>query len=109
MPREYKPLIPQSIGEIMDLLASMMLSAPTFRDAYFTERNVETEFFALNEGLGVMRKKLGEERYDALIDLSHRMRAHFEADPDDTNGQARSGRKLIREMEDLLKRHAAKT
>jgi|CXWL01.1.fsa_nt_gi hypothetical protein len=108
MPRSYKPLIPQSIGEIKDLLASMMLSSPTFTDAYFTERSVDTEFFALNEGLGVVRDKLGEERYAAAVDLSNRMRAHFEADPEDTNGEARAGRALIREMQELLKKRPAK-
>ena len=79
MPRPYKPLIPQNVGEIMDKLGSMMLSAPTFNDPYFTERSVETEFSALNEGLAVVRGNLGEERYAKLIDLSNRMRAHFEA------------------------------
>ena len=108
MPRSEKPLIPQSIGEVMDLLASMMLSSPTFKDAYFTERSIDTEFFALNEGLGVVRKKLGEERYAAAIKLSNRMRAHFAADPEDSNGEARAGRKLIREMEELLAKRPAK-
>jgi hypothetical protein len=31
------------------------------------------------------------------------MRALFEADPDDVNGGTTAGRKLIREMEDILK------
>ncbi len=43
---------------------------------------INTEFFALNEGLKNLRKKLGEERYKALVALSNWMRAHFEADPE---------------------------
>jgi hypothetical protein len=103
MPRSYEPLVPQNVGEIMDLLASMMLSSPTFKDSYFVERSIETEFFALNEGLKLSRKRLGEHRYETLIDLSFRTRAHFEASPEKDSDDARAGRKLIREMEVILR------
>jgi hypothetical protein len=93
----------------MDKLGSMMLGAPAFKDraGYFPQKSIDTEFFALNEGLGTLRKKLGEERYGQLKALSDQMRALFESDPDNTNGGARAGCKLIREMEDIL-RSAAK-
>lgn len=104
MPKPYLPYIPQGKSEIMDKLAFMMLSSPTFIDetGYFPGRNVDTTFFALNEGLQLIRKRLGEEKYAALIDLSARMRAHFEADPEDETGEAIKGREIIHEMEDLL-------
>ena len=103
MPRPYKPYIPQNIGEIVDHLMTM-LASPTMKDTtgYFPGRNVDIEFFALNEGLKLVRNKLGEERYDALVGLADRMREHFEADPDDNTGDANAGRALIGEMEDLL-------
>ena len=99
-----KHYIPQSIGEIMDLLGFMMLKSPTFVDesGYFPGQNIETVFFSLNEGLKVVAKKLGEDRYAALASLSERMRAHFEADPEDKTDGAIKGRELIHEMEDLL-------
>lgn len=102
--RPYKPYIPQSIGEIMDHLASMMLDSPAFEDdsGYFPGRNIDTTFFELNEGLKVVRKKLGEERYTALAALSDRMRAHFEADPENKTDDTLKGRAIIHEMEDLL-------
>ena len=99
----YKPYVPQNVGDMMDLLGMVMLSSPTFKDDYFTERNVETVFSTLNGGLQNTRKKLGEERFQALRTLSDRMRAHFEADPEDKTGDALAGRRLIREMEDILK------
>ena len=101
----YIPYIPQTIGELMDKLGSMMLGAPSFKDrtGYFPQMNLDTEFFALNEGLVALRRKLGEERYVALRRLSDQMRALFESDPDNTNGGTKAGRKLIREMEDILK------
>lgn len=100
----YRPYIPQNIGELMDQLGSMMLGAPTFKDktGYFPQ-NIDTEFFALNEGLLVIRKKLGEERYAALRTLSDKMRALFEADPEDKTGETQAGREIIHEMEDILK------
>lgn len=100
----YKPYIPQGVGELMDKLGSMMLSSPTFIDktGFFHLDSIDTAFFALNEGLKTVRKKVGEEKYQALVDLSARMRAHFEADPEDETGEAIKGRELIHEMEDIL-------
>jgi hypothetical protein len=97
-----KRYIPGTISEIMDYLGSMMLSSPTMTHPEFPFLNIDSTFYALNEGLARASKKLGEERYAKLLQLSNRMRAHFEADLDDTNGEARKGRRLINEMEDLL-------
>ncbi len=82
----------------------MLFAAPTFRDktGYLPRENIDTTFFSLNEGLLVIRKKLGEERYAALRAMSDKMRALFESDPDDKTGDTRAGRKLIHEMEDIL-------
>lgn len=104
MSRSREPYIPRTIGEIMDQLGAMMLYSPTFRDPLgeFPEQNIDTEFFALNEGLKLARKKPGEERYSALIALSDRMRGLFEADPEDKSEESMVGRELIVEMQDLL-------
>ena len=102
MSQPFPVYVPKSVGEVLDLLASFMLSSPTFKDDYFTERNVETEFFRLNESLLLIRHKLGEERYAKLLDLSNRMRAHFEADPENKTDETIKGRELILEMEDIL-------
>ena len=101
----YKPYIPQDLSEILDQVRSMMLGSPDFKDdtGYFPERNIDTAFFSLNEGLQLIRGKLGEERYMTLRAMSDQMRALFESDPDNTNGNTKAGRKLIREMEDILK------
>jgi len=103
--RRYKPHIPQDIGQLMDKVGSMMLGAPTFKDrtGYFPQKNIDTEFFALNEGLLAVRKTLGEERYTTLKALSDKMRALFEADPEDKTGDTQAGREIIHEMEDVLR------
>jgi len=100
----YKPYVPQDVGELLDYLAHMRLASPTFKDktGYLPRENIDTTFFSLNEGLLVIRKKLGDERYAVLKALSDKMRASFESDPDDKTGDARVGRSLIREMEDIL-------
>ena len=97
-----KPYIPRSVSEIWDFLGAMMLSAPTFKDktGYFPDRNVDTEFFAL------IRKKVGEENYQALVALSDKMRAHFEAEPEDKTEDGIKGRDCIIEMEEILKASA---
>ena len=101
---EYKPYIPQTIDELWDQVGSMMLGSPAFEDksGYFPGMSIDSEFFALNEGLERVRPLLGEERYQALIDLSDRMRAHFEADPENKTDDTIKGRELIHEMENLL-------
>jgi len=104
MPRSYTPHIDATIGELMDQLGFMILKSPTFEDPVFPGRNVESVFAALGESLNAVRSKLGEERFQALTDLSGKARAHFEADPHDANGEARAGRRLIYEMRDILER-----
>lgn len=102
---EPKPYVPASLGEIYDLLGSMVLDAPTFIDPLgdFPDRNIDSEFLTLIHGCGVIRKKLGEDRYAQVMDLAARAKALFVADQDDTNGKTGEGRTLLFEMEDVLK------
>ena len=101
----HHPHVPQDIGELLDQLAYMRLASPKFEDqtGYLPGRNIDTAFLGLNEGLLVVRKELGEERYATLKALSDKMRALFESDTDDMTGDARAGRRLIRDTEDVLK------
>jgi hypothetical protein len=111
MPPPYKPYIPKNVGEVIELLGWMMLSSPTFIDktGYFPGRNVDSAFIALNEGLQAIRGRLGEALYLKLMEMSDRMRAHFEADPEDKTDDALKGRDIIVEMENLLKQRARKS
>jgi tRNA 2-selenouridine synthase SelU len=106
----YKPYVPQDVGELLDQLAYMMLSSPTFKDktGYLPHTSIDTAFFSLNEGLLAVREKLGEQRYVALRAMSDKMRALFEADPEDETGDTHAGCMLIQEMEDLLTSFAKK-
>jgi hypothetical protein len=98
----YRPYIPKTIDEVIEQLGFIFIKSPTFEDPFFIGRNVETVFAALKEGLQNIRTKIGEERYAELMSLSDLTRAYFEADPEDSIGQAREGRKLVREMQATL-------
>ena len=103
----YPPIeayVAQTIGELMDKLGSMMLDSPKFVDTsgYFPKQSLDTTFEGLTYSLDHLRKKLGERRYHKLVELTGQMRAHFEADPEDTTGEAWEGRRIINDMEDLL-------
>lgn len=110
MSKNYSVYIPKTVGEVVDHLASMMLESPRFKDAsgYFPEQNIDTEFYALNEGLKKLQKRLGEERYQQLKTLSDQMRRHFEADPEDRSDDAIKGREIILEMRELLSKSKKK-
>jgi hypothetical protein len=102
--RPVKMYIPSDLGEVLDHLSHMLLSAPKFLDktGYFPFENLEYVFRQLSEGLSNVREILGEERYLKLTEMSDQMRALFEADPDDKTGDTLKGCKVIHEMEDIL-------
>jgi hypothetical protein len=106
--KPYQPYIPKDISEVMDLLGWMALKAPRFEDdsGYFPGQNIDTEFFALQEGLKTIRQIVGEENYLTLVSLSDKMRTHFAADPEDKTDDGIRGRDCIQEMEDILKASA---
>lgn len=108
-----KLYIPKTRGEVVDQLGSMMLSAPKFKSRlpWHFEENIDTNFFELNEGLKAVRRQVGEETYAQLVALSDKMRAHFEADPEDKTEDGLKGRDCIDEMIALLRasgRHRAR-
>jgi hypothetical protein len=101
----YTAPIYDDIEDIRTFLCWMVLAGPTFIDqsGYFPGRDMDKVFFGLNESLKRIRNKVGDERYQKLADMSRRMRAHFEADPEDKTDDAIKGRELIEDMRDLLK------
>jgi hypothetical protein len=106
-----KLYIPEGVSEVMDQLGMMMLSSPTFIDktGYFPYQNIEVVFLQLNEGLRLIRGKLGDERYLKLLEMSDRMRAHFEADPENKTDDTIKGRDIIDDMQNLLKQKTRKS
>lgn len=102
--RIHARYVPQSLSEIYDYLAGTLGGAPKFVDdtGFFPDRNIDTEFAVLVAAFDKARGKLGEERYAKLIDLATKTKALFLADPNDDNGKALEGCKLIWEIEDII-------
>jgi hypothetical protein len=88
------------MGDVMDILGTMEVHSPTFirKYTYRPDDNIETVFFQLNEGLEAIRGQVGEGLYLKLREMSDRMRAHFEADPEDKTGDSAKGREIIHKM-----------
>jgi hypothetical protein len=84
-----------------------MLSSPRFIDKSerYPDQNVDSVFYVLNATLSAHKEDLGEEKYVRLIGMSDRMRAHFEADPEDKTDDTLMGRQLIDDMSDILIEH----
>lgn len=99
------PYIPASLSEINDFFYHMIGAAPTFVDksGAFPEDDIDRTYLQLTEAFGLVRKKLGEERYAALMDLAARSKALFADDPEETNGKTMEGIKLIWEMMDVVR------
>ena len=106
-----KIYVPKDVGELLDHLSHMLLGAPQFQDktGYFPFENLEYVFRQLHEGLTNVRPALGEKRYQELTAMSERMRALFEAGPEDKTGETAAGCKIILEMEDIVKQARRKS
>ncbi len=102
---KYEPYIPLTTGEIYDLLAAFIGDSPTFKDktGWFPDMNIETEFHALYEGWKNVRKKLGEEDYARALAITARMKEMFLDDPEDVTGESHAGRKLVWQLEDIIR------
>lgn len=100
------PYIPKTLGEIYDQLGAMVLHVPRKfkkKTGYFPETFLEADFYELNNGLKLVREKLGEDNHAKAIDMSARAKALFEADPDMKTGQAEDGIVLLDEISDLIR------
>jgi hypothetical protein len=108
MPQPYSPYIPKDVSEVLEVLSHILLSEPTLEDTsgYFPGMSVETEFFALNQGLARVRQAIGQDVYAQLLQMSNKVRAYYENDPDDSNGEAIKGREILLDMEEILKTNA---
>jgi len=101
----YKPYIPQSAGETIELLGAMVLDAPTFEDdSYFVGKNIDTTYFALDEGLKVIRSKLGEDRYARLVEMALLTKQKFLQASDEDAEEVLAGRNILIEMIGMLRR-----
>ncbi|HEX8901062.1 hypothetical protein [Vitreimonas sp.] len=96
--------VPATISELLDHLELMLTMSPTFKDrtGYFPKHSPDYIFGQLYDGLLLSKSDIGDVRYEAIVVLAGEARVLFDADPQDDNGQAHEGRKIILKMEDIL-------
>lgn len=99
---ERKIYIPSTLSEIYDLLGSMLLGAPKFERSWGSPTNIDSEFQVLFASFENVRKKVGEEKYAALIDLAARAKALFASDPESSNGNTDEGRERLYDIEAII-------
>lgn len=92
----YKLTIPETVGAMQDLLASMQLTSPDFTHHRFPGMNIDTTFAELIAGLGNIRKVIGENGYQVLVEMSVEMRARFDVN------EVRDGNIIAYEMQEIL-------
>lgn len=97
-----EPYVPASLSEIYDLLASMILGAPRYDRDWAGEQGLEYEFKKLALAFERVRNRLGDERYEKVMDLAQHAKALIAEDQEDTNGKANEGRVLLFDIEDII-------
>lgn len=100
----YRPYVPETLSELMDQVVPMMGDAPKFQDdtGYFPRKSIDSEFYALVEGFGKVRDKIGEDKYAAAIDIAARMKAIFLEAADENDPKTMQGIYLIHELIDII-------
>ena len=91
-------LIPSSLGELSDYLSYMYLTSPTFQSSMNRDGNIDIAFYKLEHGLIKTRKKLGEEKYQKLVEMMQQSRALFD------EGKDRDGCFMLQDLAELLRR-----
>ncbi|MEH3122594.1 MAG: hypothetical protein PGN16_11530 [Sphingomonas phyllosphaerae] len=88
----------------MDQVVPMMGDAPKLKDdtGYFPKQSIDSEFYALVEGFGMVRDKIGEDRYAKAIDIAARMKAIFLEAEDENDLKTMQGIYLIHELTGLI-------
>ena len=87
--------VPSTIGEISDHIGAMVLCMPDMNIPN-TDLGLDGAYAQLEHSLGLVKAKLGEERYTQLIDMARRSKEHF------VDGQNKDGRFMLQDMKKLL-------
>lgn len=104
MTYQYTPFVAPNLDELKRQLYWLIGIAPKFvsYDGMFVGMNIDAEFDALSESLEFLKPQLGNALFTQLAAMASETKAHFEADPDDTTGEAKLGNRLLVEMVELL-------
>lgn len=96
------PLNPEDIDDLLDHLATMIITGPTFVDPDFPHLTPEIVFAELEQGIEYVRSEIGESSYHMLLKLSASAKLHYSADISDKGADAVKAREALHEMELIL-------
>jgi hypothetical protein len=97
--------IPRDIYELRDMVGSTMIRAGPTRGKKSreeTQDDINLVFHRFEKGMEIIRSEIGEAHYLQLNQMGAQVRAYFEADLDDTNGESRKAYPILHDMEDIL-------
>lgn len=96
--------VPKFLGEIQDGLQAHIGKAPGYHDGFdsFMGNDIHSLFARIEEGSGLSRDKLGEDRHAQLVSMARGVKALFLADPEDNNGKTMEGVRIIWAMDALI-------
>ncbi len=89
--------LPSTLGQIVDRLGAMALCFPEHQ-LPLSDLEMTDEFEELRESLGIVRSKLGEERYASLIAMSRQSEQSY------LENDELGGGRTLREMQALIRK-----
>jgi hypothetical protein len=93
-PRVY---VPTTRGELSDYIGSLVLCLPDMEISN-SGLDMAGAYRLLEHSLGLVRTKIGDERYHALIAMARQSHEHFQ------NDESKAGRRLLQDMGKLLRK-----
>jgi hypothetical protein len=92
--------IPSSIEEVREMLGAMVLCMPDI-EIPNSGLDMAGAYAELEESFGIVRKQLGDERYQQLMTMARQSHQHF------IDGDEIAGSFLLQDMQKLLHKHKA--
>lgn len=89
--------VPETKGEVSDLIGAMTLCMPDMELPH-TNLGLDGAYALLEESLGIIRSKIGDEKYHTLIAMARESKQHF------GEGDDRSGIHMLQDMGELLRK-----
>ena len=89
----HKALIPNTKTMLRGVISNAMLSAPRRQFPHYED--FEGAFYTMTLGVENLRKKLGEEKADQLLDMIATAKAHYEAGENKLGGALMEDAKMV--------------
>jgi hypothetical protein len=96
MPKPYS-YVPATVPEVREYVGAMVIAIPDLVDS-IANGGIDGAYASLQEGLDLVRKRLGEPLYLQLSEMARASHAHFAA------GERKQGRIVLQHMDEAMKR-----